>query len=89
MNGVNSCNISKSLKLLKTHTVTEVGYICGFCDSSHFVSIFKKHTGTTPMQTDVYCVCCNKKAIQGFVFNPKGDRDQTDVHDGSGWVSPY
>ena len=46
----NQYRISKSLSLLKTHTVTEVGYICGFCDTSHFVSIFKKHTGMTPMQ---------------------------------------
>lgn len=47
---LNQYRISKSLSLLKTHTVTETGYICGFCDSSHFVSIFKKHTGVTPMQ---------------------------------------
>lgn len=47
---LNQYRISKSLSLLKTHTVTEVGYICGFCDSSHFVSIFKKHTDMTPMQ---------------------------------------
>ena len=47
---LNQYRISKSLSLLKTHTVTEVGYICGFCDNSHFISIFKKYIGTTPMQ---------------------------------------
>ena len=47
---LNQYRISKSLSLLKIHTVTEVGYICGFCDNSHFISIFKKYIGTTPMQ---------------------------------------
>ena len=47
---LNQYRISKSLSLLKTHTVTEVGYVCGFCDNSHFISIFKKYIGTTPMQ---------------------------------------
>lgn len=47
---LNQYRISKSLSLLKTHTVTEVGYLCGFCDNSHFISIFKKYIGTTPMQ---------------------------------------
>jgi len=47
---LNQYRISKSLSLLKTHTITEVGYICGFCDNSHFISIFKKYIGTTPMQ---------------------------------------
>ena len=47
---LNQYRISKSLSLLKTHSITEVGYICGFCDSSHFISMFKKHTGMTPMQ---------------------------------------
>ena len=47
---LNQYRISKSLSLLKTHSITEVGYICGFCDNSHFISIFKKYIGTTPMQ---------------------------------------
>ena len=38
-----------------------------------------------PEIANVACV----SDLQGLVFNPKGDRDQTDVHDGSGWVSPY
>lgn len=47
---LNQYRISKSLSLLEAHTVTETGYLCGFCDNSHFISIFKKHTGITPMQ---------------------------------------
>ncbi len=47
---LNQYRISKSLSLLETHSVTETGYLCGFCDSSHFISIFKKHMGLTPMQ---------------------------------------
>lgn len=47
---LNQYRISKSISLLKTHSVTETGYLCGFCDSSHFISTFKKHTGITPMQ---------------------------------------
>lgn len=30
--------------------VAEVGYACGFCDSSHFISVFKKHYGITPSE---------------------------------------
>ena len=42
--------ISKALSLLETHSVTETGYLCGFCDNSHFISVFKKHMKQTPMQ---------------------------------------
>lgn len=31
-------------------SVTEVGLECGFCDTSHFVKIFKKFKGVTPKQ---------------------------------------
>lgn len=31
-------------------SVTEVGLECGFCDTSHFVKIFKKYKGITPKQ---------------------------------------
>ena len=42
--------ISKALSLLEAHSVTETGYLCGFCDNSHFISVFKKHMKITPMQ---------------------------------------
>ncbi|MBO5479965.1 MAG: helix-turn-helix transcriptional regulator [Clostridia bacterium] len=47
---LNQYRIAKAISLLKTHSVTEVAYACGFCDTSHFISIFKKYTGNTPMQ---------------------------------------
>ena len=47
---LNQYRISKSISLLKTKSVTEVGYQCGFCDNSHFISVFKKYVGTTPLQ---------------------------------------
>ena len=30
--------------------VAEVGYACGFCDSSHFIAVFKRHYGITPAE---------------------------------------
>ena len=47
---LNQYRIAKAISLLQTGSVTEVGYACGFCDTSHFISIFKKYTGSTPMQ---------------------------------------
>ncbi len=46
---LNQYRILKSLSLLKTHSVTETGYLCGFCDNSHFISIFKKYMEETPL----------------------------------------
>ena len=37
-------------QFLKDYSVTEVGYMCGFNDTSHFISIFKKRLGMTPMK---------------------------------------
>jgi len=31
-------------------SLTDVGYILGFYDQSHFIRVFKKHTGCTPLQ---------------------------------------
>ncbi|MBQ8311294.1 MAG: helix-turn-helix transcriptional regulator [Clostridia bacterium] len=36
--------------LLKQHSVTEVSYLCGFCDSSHFIAVFKGYYGITPAE---------------------------------------
>ena len=47
---LNQYRISKSLTLLLSHSVTQTGYLCGFCDNSHFISVFKRHMGMTPMQ---------------------------------------
>ena len=47
---LNRYRILRSLSLLKDHSVTETGYLCGFCDNSHFISVFKKHMGETPLQ---------------------------------------
>ena len=47
---LNQYRIAQSIPLLKNHSVTEVGYLCGFCDNSHFISVFKRYMGTTPMQ---------------------------------------
>ncbi len=35
--------------LLKAHSVTETAFLCGFSESSYFISVFKKHFGCTPM----------------------------------------
>ena len=47
---LNQYRILKAIEFLENHSVTETGYLCGFCDNSHFISVFKKHTGTTPMR---------------------------------------
>ena len=42
--------ITKASELLSTLSVAEVGYACGFSDSSHFISTFKRYMGVTPMK---------------------------------------
>ena len=42
--------ITKASYLLLTHTVAETCYLCGFSDSSHFISVFKRYFDCTPMQ---------------------------------------
>jgi len=37
-------------QFLKDYSVTDVGYMCGFNDTSHFISIFKKRIGITPKE---------------------------------------
>ena len=46
---LNQYKILKSIEFLKNHSVTESAYLCGFCDTSHFISVFKKHMKITPM----------------------------------------
>lgn len=42
--------VDKAIDLIKndTYTLTEVAYLTGFSDQSHFNRIFKKHTGKSP-----------------------------------------
>ncbi|MEP6844522.1 MAG: chromate resistance protein ChrB domain-containing protein [Panacibacter sp.] len=42
--------IEKAIELLhsSTYTLTEIAYLTGFSDQSHFTRIFKKHTGENP-----------------------------------------
>jgi len=43
--------IEKALKLLETtkYSLSEIAFLCGFSDQSHFTRIFKKHLGIPPM----------------------------------------
>ena len=47
---ISSYRVMKASYLLKKYSVSEVCYMCGFSDSSHFISVFKKHFGCTPFQ---------------------------------------
>ena len=42
--------LTKAAQALKTHTVTETAYLCGFSDESHFIASFKKCYGLTPLK---------------------------------------
>lgn len=42
--------VIKAASLLKSHSVADTCYMCGFADSSHFISVFKKHYSCTPKQ---------------------------------------
>ncbi|WP_407933708.1 helix-turn-helix domain-containing protein [Aquimarina algiphila] len=44
--------IDRSLDLLKSkqHSLTEIAYICGFSDQSHFTRVFKSISGYLPKE---------------------------------------
>ena len=44
--------IEKAIELMQTasYSLTEIAYLTGFSDQSHFTRIFKKHTGQNPSQ---------------------------------------
>ena len=43
-------NKAVSLILERKHLLTEIAYMCGFCDQSHFTNSFKRIYGITPLQ---------------------------------------
>jgi hypothetical protein len=47
---IRKLRIDKAIELIKlnTHSLTEVAYLTGFSDQSHFTRIFKQHTGRNP-----------------------------------------
>ena len=47
---IRKLRIEKAIELIKTSTysLTEIAYLTGFSDQSHFTRIFKKHTGKNP-----------------------------------------
>ena len=47
---LNSIRMENAKKMLLTtdKNVTEIGFDCGFCDSSYFIKMFKKSVGMTP-----------------------------------------
>jgi hypothetical protein len=47
---IRKIRIDKALELIQTtkYSLTEIAYLTGFSDQSHFTRIFKKHTGKNP-----------------------------------------
>lgn len=47
---VRKLRIQKSLELIKctNYSLTEIAYLCGFADQSHFLRVFKFYTGMNP-----------------------------------------
>ena len=47
---VRKLRINKSLVLIKNtnHSLTEIAFLCGFADQSHFIRVFKNYTGIKP-----------------------------------------
>jgi len=49
---IRKLRIEKAIHLIETsdYSLTEIAYLTGFSDQSHFTRIFKKHTGKNPSQ---------------------------------------
>lgn len=45
---LNQIRITKAAAFLRSQSVSEVAYQCGFSDCSHFIAVFKKQVGCTP-----------------------------------------
>lgn len=41
---------AKALMLTPSYSLTEIAYLTGFSDQSHFTRVFKQHTGTSPSE---------------------------------------
>jgi AraC-like DNA-binding protein len=48
---IRKLRIEKAIQLIhaQTYSLTEISYLTGFSDQSHFTRIFKKHTGKNPL----------------------------------------
>ena len=64
---LNRYRVIKAATLLADHSVTEAGYLCGFSDSSHFISVFKSIMGVSPLQ--------RKKAYEIQRKSPRASED--------------
>jgi YesN/AraC family two-component response regulator len=49
---IRKLRIEKATDLLRSskHSLSEIAYLNGFSDQSHFTRIFKKHTGKSPAE---------------------------------------
>jgi len=45
---LNEYRVMRSAELLKSHSIADTCYLCGFYDSSHFIAAFKKRFNCTP-----------------------------------------
>lgn len=47
---IRKLRVQKAIELIKlnTHSLTEIAYLTGFSDQSHFTRVFKQHTGKNP-----------------------------------------
>ena len=63
---IRKLRIEKAIDLLQStkHSLSEIAYITGFSDQSHFTRIFKKHTGKNPSEF--------KKTLSNSKKNTKG-----------------
>ena len=63
---IRKLRIEKAIEYLdqSAYALSEIAYLCGFSDQSHFTRIFKKHTGKNPS--------AYRKSIQKSKTDPKG-----------------
>lgn len=62
--------VSARVKLRETDmTITDVAYLCGFANSNHFTTLYKKVFGVTPAKTGVVC-CAEGATISRRHFVP-------------------